>query len=1026
MKKYILSLFFLISCMIDTYAHTEQQQEKIEISGIVLDQSKEPLVGVNVSVKDLPGLGAITDINGKFKIKVEPYQKLVFTFIGFEKQEILVKDQKIINIVMQEAKATAIDEVVITGTGAQKKITMTGAATTVDVSTLRTSTSSITNALAGNVAGIMARQTSGQPGNNISEFWIRGISTFGAGSGALVLIDGFERNMNEINIEDVESFTVLKDASATAIYGSRGANGVVLITTKRGKSGKVQIDAKVETTYNTRTYTPELVDGYTYASLMNEARTTRNQEAFFSNEKLYILRNGLDKDLYPNVDWMDVLLKKGAPTYRATLNMNGGGSLARYYVSVSYVDEGGMYKVDEGLKDYNTNANYRRWNYRLNVDMDITKSTLLKVGVAGSLDKKNEPGMAGNIWASAMRNNPISVPVMYSNGYVPAYGSENDQLNPWVAATQTGYQETWNNKLQANATLEQNFSFITKGLKFIGRYGFDTNNFQWINRKKFPEMWRAEQNRASDGSLVMKKIKDEQLMTQESSSNGNRKEYLEAELHYDRTFGDHIVGAVFKYSQDKTIDTSQNGNDIMQGIDKRHQGLAGRFTYGWKYRYFFDFNFGYNGSENFAPGHQYGFFPAYSVAWNIAEEPIIRKNLIWMNMFKLRYSFGKVGNDFLATRFPYLSTYKTEDKYGYHYGDIGTANSSGVFYPGLTYSKFASRNITWEVSEKHDLGLDFSLFNDKLNGTIDYFHEQREGIYMQRSYLPFSIGLLEYQPFANVGSVKSEGFDGNIAYNHKLGEVDFTFRANMTYSKNEIKEYDEVYSRYGYTRQKGFRVGQLRGLIAEGLFRDYEEIRNSPTQTFGDVAPGDIKYKDVNGDGLITDADVVPIGATDKPNLIYGFGLSAMWKGFDFNLHFQGAGKSTFSIEGAVAYPFSQGYWGNIMTDVDGNYWSLGKNENPNAKYPRLSFGGNANNYRTSTYWMRDGSYLRLKNLEVGYTLPTKWTNRIHLNKIRVYFMGTNLLTFSKFDLWDPEMGSTTGEKYPLSRTFTLGLTLNL
>ena len=373
-----------------------------------------------------------------------------------------------------------------------------------------------------------------------------------------------------------------------------------------------------------------------------------------------------------------------------------------------------------------------------------------------------------------------------------------------------------------------------------------------------------------------------------------------------------------------------------------------------------------------------------------------------------------------------MSTYKTEDKYGYHYGDIGTANSSGVFYPGLTYSKFASRNITWEVSEKHDLGLDFSLFNDKLNGTIDYFHEQREGIYMQRSYLPFSIGLLEYQPFANVGSVKSEGFDGNIAYNHKLGEVDFTFRANMTYSKNEIKEYDEVYSRYGYTRQKGFRVGQLRGLIAEGLFRDYEEIRNSPTQTFGDVAPGDIKYKDVNGDGLITDADVVPIGATDKPNLIYGFGLSAMWKGFDFNLHFQGAGKSTFSIEGAVAYPFSQGYWGNIMTDVDGNYWSLGKNENPNAKYPRLSFGGNANNYRTSTYWMRDGSYLRLKNLEVGYTLPTKWTNRIHLNKIRVYFMGTNLLTFSKFDLWDPEMGSTTGEKYPLSRTFTLGLTLNL
>ena len=1026
MKKYILSLFFLISCVLNTYAHTEkQQQEKIEISGIVLDQNKEPLVGVNVSVKDIPGLGAITDINGKFKIKVEPYQWLVFTFIGFDKQEILVKEQKSINVIMQEAKATAIDEVVITGTGAQKKITMTGAATTVDVNTLRTSTSSITNALAGNVAGIMARQTSGQPGNNISEFWIRGISTFGAGSGALVLIDGFERDMNEINIEDIESFTVLKDASATAIYGSRGANGVVLITTKRGKSGKVQIDAKVETTYNTRTYTPELVDGYTYANLMNEARTTRNKEAFFSDEKLYILRNGLDKDLYPNVDWMDVLLKKGAPTYRATLNLNGGGSLARYYVSVSYVDEGGMYKVDEGLKDYNTNANYRRWNYRLNVDMDITKSTLLKVGVAGSLDKKNEPGMAGNIWASAMRNNPISVPVMYSNGYVPAYGSENDQLNPWVAATQTGYQETWNNKLQANATLEQSLNFITKGLKFIGRYGFDTNNYQWINRKKFPEMWRAEQNRASDGSLVMKKIKDEQLMTQESSSNGNRKEYLEAELHYDRTFGDHIVGAVFKYSQDKTIDTSQNGNDIMQGIDKRHQGLAGRFTYGWKYRYFFDFNFGYNGSENFAPGHQYGFFPAYSAAWNIAEEPIIKKHLKWMNMFKLRYSYGKVGNDVVGDndqRFPYLSTFGASG--GFNYADIGQKYE----FTGLSYTHYATTAVTWEIATKHDIGIDFSLWDDKFTGTIDYFHEQRDGIYQQRNFIPISVGLNGAMRIStNIGSVLSKGFDGNFGFKQRIGDVNLTLRGNFTYSKSEILEYDEEYSNYPYKSQRGFRVDQTRGLIALGLFKDYDDIRNSPKQSWGDVMPGDIKYADVNGDGYVNDNDIVPIGATTRPNLVYGFGLSGQWKGIDINVLFQGSGKSTICIDGPTVYPFENGDWGNILTDVvKSNRWILGENEDPNAKYPRLSYGGNSNNYRASTYWLRNGSYLRLKNLEIGYTIPKSLVNKMHLNNIRIYFMGTNLVTFSSFKLWDPELGSSNGQKYPLSKSYTLGLTINI
>lgn len=736
MKKYIFNLLLLFCCTCSVYAQNssvEVQTNRIEVEGLVTDESKEPLIGVNVIIKDIPGLGAITDIDGKFKIKMEPYHRLVFSFIGFEKQEVLIKEQRTIKVIMKEATATALDEVVVTGTGAQKKITMTGAVTNVDINTLKTSTSSITNALAGNIAGVMARQTSGQPGNNISEFWIRGISTFGAGSSALILVDGFERSMNELNIEDIESFTVLKDASATAIYGSRGANGVVLITTKRGKGGKVQIDAKVETTYNTRTITPDLIDGYTYASMMNEARTTRNQEPFFPEDKLYILRNGLDQDLYPNVDWMDVLLKKGAPTYRATINMNGGGSLARYYVSASYVDEGGMYKVDKGLKDYNTNANYRRWNYRLNVDMDITKTTLLKVGVSGSLDKKNEPGMSSNIWASAMNYNPVSVPIMYSNGYTPAFGSDDEQINPWTIATQTGYQETWNNKLQTNITLEQDFSFITKGLKFIGRYGFDTNNYQWINRKKIPELWRAEQNRASDGSLVMRKVRDEQLMSQEANSTGERKEYLEAELHYDRTFGNHMVGAVMKYTQDKTINASvKKEDDIMQGIDRRHQGLSGRFTYGWKYRYFVDFNFGYNGSENFATGHQFGFFPAYSVAWNMAEESFIKEKSPWINMFKVRYSYGKVGNDNMDRRFPYLSTFGASNNY--NYADLGQSYQ----FDGLTYTYYATNAVTWEIATKHDIGIDFALFNDKLTGTIDYFHEQRDGIYQERNYIPLS------------------------------------------------------------------------------------------------------------------------------------------------------------------------------------------------------------------------------------------------------------------------------------------------
>ena len=1023
MRTLYIMLLLVICSTLWLHAQAKVDREEIIVTGLITDESHEPLVGVNVVIQDRPGLGAITDINGKFKIKMEPYLRLVISFIGFETQEILIKEQKTIKVVMKEAKATALDEVVVTGTGEQRKLTMTGAVTNVDVSTLKTSSSSITNALAGNVAGVLARQASGMPGENRSEFWIRGISTFGAGSSALVLVDGFERSMNEINIEDIETFTVLKDASATAIYGSRGANGVVLITTKRGKEGKVHIDAKVETTYNTRTYTPELVDGYTYATLMNEARITRNQIPFYSDEDLHLLANGLDKDLFPNVDWMGMLLKKGAPTYRATLNINGGGSLARYYVSASYVKEAGMYNVDEGLKDYDTNSSYHRWNYRVNVDMDITKSTLVRVGIAGSLDKMNQPGVGNSVWESVMGYSPITSPVLFSDGRIPAYGNSDGRMNPWAASTQTGYQEHWNNKMQADITLEQKFDFITKGLKFVGRFGMDTNNAQWNNRKKLPEMWKVEQNRDSDGKLVPTKVRGEEIMSQQSSSTGERKEYLEAELHYNRSFSDHLIGGVLKYTQDKIINTTSN-SDVIQGIDRRHQGLAGRFTYGWKYRYFVDFNFGYNGSENFAPNHQFGFFPAYSAAWNIAEEPIVKKHLKWMNMFKLRYSYGKVGNDTMNDRFPYLPSFGNSSGNGFNYSDLETS----YFYDGLTYTKYATTNVTWEIATKHDIGIDFSLWDDRFTGTIDYFYERRDGIYQSRSFIPVSVGLNSSLSYAtNVSAVSSRGLDGNFGFKQKIGNVNLTLRGNITYSKSKILEYDEEVTNYKYTLATGFQVSQPRGLIAEGLFKDYDDIRNSAKQTWGDVMPGDIKYRDVNGDGIVNDKDYVPIGATNRPNLIYGFGFSAQWKGFDVNVLFQGAGKSTFFIDGYTVYPFKDGDWGNILTDVvKSNRWILGENEDPNAKYPRLSYGGNNNNYQSSTYWMRNGSYLRLKNLEVGYTIPKSIVNKIRLNNIRIYFMGTNLVTFSSFKLWDPELGSSNGQVYPLSKAYTLGLTINI
>lgn len=1044
MKKYLMLFVSVLLTISNLLA-----QDRVMVKGKVSDKDGEPMIGVNISVVDVPGLGTVTDLDGNYQLRVERYQKLLFTYIGYESVEIQIKDKLDIDVVMQEADASVLDEVVVTGLGTQRKITVTGAVTNVKVEELtRYPSSNLSNVLAGNVPGIMAMQTSGQPGKNTSEFWVRGISTFGASNSALILVDGFERNnLNEINAEDIESFTVLKDASATAIYGSKGANGVILITTKHGKAGKVNISVKVETSYNNRTITPSFVDGNTYAALANEARITRNMSILYQPEELEILRLGLDPDLYPNVNWMDTLLKDGAFSYRANLNLNGGGSTTRYFVSASYVEDEGMYRTDETLRnDYDTNANYRRMNYRMNVDMDITKSTLLKVGVSGSLAKRNSPGLGDNdVWGELFGYHSISTPLLYSNGRIPALGSGN-KTNPWVSATQTGYNETWENNLQTNVTVEQNLDFVTKGMRFVGRLGYDTNNENWIERRRWPEQWRAL-SRNPDGQLVWDHIASASDMHQNSGAKGDRREFLDLLLNWDRSFmSDHNTGVTMRYTQDTHTQTIDLGDDLKNGVARRNLGLAGRLTYNWKYRYFFDFNFGYTGSENFAVGHQYGFFPAYSTAWNIAEEPFVKDNQDWLEMLKIRFSHGKVGNDNLyeennRIRFPYLYTIqdyyidkddddKRKDMPGYNWG----TSTYNKYYKGIHYSQVASPYISWEVARKNDLGLDISILHNKFSLTVDYFTEKRTGIYMTRHFLPLITGL-ESSPRANVGAVEAKGFDGNFEFKEKAGDVSLTLRGNITYSRNEILERDEENKVYPYQYDKGYRVDQEKGLIALGLFKDYDDIRNSPRQDFGVVQPGDIKYKDVNGDGVINDGDRVAIGATRRPNLIYGLGASIVWKHFDFNFHFQGAGKSTFPIYGKSVFAFSENDWGNVMRGMLEDRWidsqtadqlGLVANENPNASYPRLSYGANGNNQQASTFWLRDGRYLRLKNVDIGYNVPKSFTTKFHFNDVRIFIAGSNLLTWSKFKLWDPESTQPRGEEYPLTRSVTLDLSLNL
>ena len=1027
MKK--LFILFWMSCCI---VFNALAQEQLNISGTVTDAAGEALIGVSVTVKDAKGLGTITNIDGKYNIKIQQYQTLVFSYIGYKPVSVLVKgDKKVIDVQMSEEKTNAIDEVVVTGLGTQKKLTVTGAITNVDVSQMKQFPSSnFTNALAGNVPGIIAMQSSGQPGKSTSRFWVRGISTFGASASAMILVDGFERNnIDDLNIEDIESFSVLKDASATAIYGSKGANGVILITTKHGKAGKININVKGEASYNTRTITPKFIDAPTYANLLNEARVTRNLAPQYQPEELALIRSGLDPDFYPNVDWSKLLLKNGAMSYRADLSMSGGGNTARYFVSLSYVEDQGMYNTDETLrKKYDTNANYKRWNYRMNVDIDVTPTTIIKLGVSGNLNKRNSPGLGDQyLWSELFGFNALSSPVLYSNGYVPAYGNNIHQMNPWVSSTRTGYNEEWDNNIQTNITVEQKLDFITKGLSFTGRFGYDTYNSNHIYYRLWPAMYRAN-SRDSQGNIIWDKLFEETSMSQTSGGDGSRHEFLEALLRWDRTFDKlHNFSAVSRFTQDERIQTRNIGTDIKNSVSKRNQGLAGQLTYNYALRYFIDFNFGYNGSENFADHHRYGFFPAFSLAWNVAEEPLVKKALPWLNMFKLRYSWGKVGNDNMG-RFPYLYTLDYTPNIGYNWG----SNLSSGTIPGIHYTQMASPNVTWEVARKTDFGFDFVAFDNKFSLTMDYFHEKRTGIFIQRMFLPDITGLESY-PWANVGAVKSQGFDGNFQYKDHIGEINWTVRGNITYSKNTILERDEENNVYAYQYGKGYRVNQQRGLIALGLFRDYDDIRNSPKQSWGTVQPGDIKYKDVNGDGIVDDGDRVAIGATDTPSLIYGLGASVSWRGFDLNLHFQGAGKYTFLINSGAVNAFRDGRWGNILQGITDNRWissdisGTKETENPNAPYPRLSYGYNLNNQQSSSFWLRNGRFLRLKNLDIGYTLPKPMVNTIHLESVRIYISGQNLITWSPFKLWDPELDSRQrGQIYPITRSLTAGIQISL
>lgn len=1024
MKRIIILFVYLLLLLLPFQGWA---QEEFFVQGTVKDKTGQTMPGVSVYIKNSPGIGVATNVDGAYKVRVKISDVLVFSFVGCKPKEILIaKKTETIDVTLEEDNEV-MEEVEVVGYGTQRKVSVLGAVTTIDPEKLKSSSvTSLSNALSGRLAGIIGVQRSGEPGEDVSEFWVRGISTFGAKAQALFLIDGVERDQqtfNNLSPEDIESFSILKDATATAIYGARGASGVVIVTTKHGKAGRMTINANVKTMVEYLPKLPDYLGAYDYARLANEACAVRGEAPKYNPAMMNVIKYGLDPDMYPNVDWQDELLKKATWGLSANVSISGGGEIARYYISGNFRTNDAAYK-QSGLNNYNTNVLRKQYTFRANVDVNATKSTLVNLNISTDIVNMNRPGIGSTsaIWDASANLNPLAVPIRYSNGQLPAYGKESYQASPLVLLNETGYATDYSNRINSVISVKQDFSALVKGLSASVTASFDANTSQNSSRSKMPELWLAT-GRDTKGNLITERKVDQKTVTYSNASSGNRQFYLEAKVDYSRIFGKHRVSALMLYNQTQV--NSTNESDAINSIPQRNQGIAGRFTYSFDDIYFIEGNFGYNGTPNFPKGDRYNFFPSVALGWVPSNYQYMKDHFGFISLLKIRYSFGAVGNDQVeGGRFPYL-TEVSYDAPGFNFGNKGE-NSIG----GITETKIGSENLIWERAIKNNIGLDLTLWN-KLSINVDYFHDLRKGIFMPRTNLPNTVGIPN-QLYGNVGRMRNQGIDGTIAYNDKIGEVEFEVRGNFTVTKNKVLDYDEPNNQYPYQMKKGKSLNYTEGYIALGFFRDSLEIMNSPKH-LDNVRPGDLKYKDVNGDGVIDENDIVAIGNSAVPRIQYGFAASVAYKNWDISLFFRGSGGVDFFYGGRGYFPFMASEEGNVLSVVDNAKdrwipaWYSGdpSTENPNARFPRLAYGLNMNNYVPSTHWLANGAYLRLKTVEIGYRLPDRWARKIAMKSFRASIIADNLHVWDNIKLWDPEQASSNGAVYPLTRSFTLNLQMS-
>ncbi|WP_186756222.1 TonB-dependent receptor [Echinicola salinicaeni] len=1013
------------------------EKEERTIRGVVKDPNGVTIPGANVLEVGTTN-GVATEIDGTFSIDLitsEP--KIRVTFVGYEESIITVTDKEFYEVMLQE-DSEALDEVVVVGFGVQKKESLVSSVATVKGEELRMPTRSLSNNLAGQVPGLIAVQRSGEPGYDNAEFWIRGISSFAGGTSPLVLVDGVPRNMNDIEPDEIETFTLLKDAAATAIYGAEGANGVVIITSKRGKNQDTKISYRGEYSTLQPTRLPEFVGAADYMRIYNEALFNEGKQPVFSDDLIGRYESGQDPDLYPNNNWLD-LLRDATYNTRHTLSFRGGSDKARFFVSGAYFKESGIFESNP-LADYNNNIGLNRYNLRSNVDFDVTETTMLSVDLSGQYLETNYPGVGTtNLFQNMTIAAPYLYPMVFSDGTLashpnPPGGNTGNTANPYVMLMESGYAKEWRSSLQSKVSIQQDLKSLTKGLDFKAVVSYDANSNYYSSRTKIPAQYVATE-RNINGDLVYSQTVNEVPFGEPNESNsGNKNIYLEASFNYKRNFsGKHDVGGMILYYQKE----SQLNN---QALAFRKQAYIGRGTYTFDKRYSLEANFGLTGSETFAKGYRFGFFPAVGVSWIVENERFMSNLRNVISGLKVRGSIGRTGNDNTGgSRFLYRGTFSGGGGYPIGIGDNGSLNGLGGYVEG----RFAAPSLSWEIENKRNIGLELGLFEDRITLQADYFNNYRYNILLQRRTVSAAAGFRQ-APWQNFGKVSNKGVDASLNARKYIGQVKVGIRGNVTYAKNKILEYDEVEQLYPWMNITGTSLNTPNLFVAEGLYTadDFNITNENGTEVYSlkeglpvsslaaNNLPGDIKYKDMNEDGVINQFDQVRgLAKPTVPELIYGLGLNVEYENFYANVFFQGAGNTSTVLGESNPQGFFPFTWGVGQSSIRKEVESRWTQENPSqdVMFPRIRSGAYFHNRASSTWWLRDASFVRLKSAEIGYQIDKSLLKKLGVTKGRVYVMGNNLHVWDKIKMWDPEIGNANaGMNYPLPKTITFGLELTL